>query len=256
MTMDTGCELLAQTCLIGGLSGSESLSLGIDLNSLGFDLAEFTETTQSIPQQYSPLTAEISALLGDAADKETGNMEQDDKLDGFDDLLDLDVSEDVWVAFNQADLLLSGSIMDSSSSAPTPGDPTDYSNQALAINSPPMSTMTAYSTMATSPAASDDCDEDSYASSSPGSNSAEPRLKRTRGRTIDKKQSNKAAATKYRTKKVAEKETLFAECADYERKNGELKRLIGDCQTEISFIKSLLVEALIAKNMAKSSTSS
>lgn len=76
-------------------------------------------------------------------------------------------------------------------------------------------------------------------------------MRRTRGRNIDKKQSNKAAAIKYRNKKLQEKELLFAECNEYAKKNSELKKKIDEVQTEISFIKSLLVEALIAKNLSK-----
>lgn len=75
-------------------------------------------------------------------------------------------------------------------------------------------------------------------------------FRRTRGRTIDKKQSNKVAAVKYRNKKLKEREILFAECEEYEKKNAELKRKIEDTQTEISFIKSLLVEALIGKKFS------
>jgi hypothetical protein len=71
-------------------------------------------------------------------------------------------------------------------------------------------------------------------------------FKRVR-RTIDKKESNKAAAERYRLKKMREKEMLFSECELYAKKNVDLKRKISDIQTEISFIKSLLVEALIAK---------
>lgn len=79
-------------------------------------------------------------------------------------------------------------------------------------------------------------------------------MRRTRARVIDKKESNKVAAIKYRTKKLRERQTLFTECEEYEKRNAELKKKIDDTQTEISFIKSLLVEVLIAKN--KPTTSS
>lgn len=64
---------------------------------------------------------------------------------------------------------------------------------------------------------------------------------------VDKKDSNKAAATRYRTKKLKEREELFVECEMYAKKNATLKGKIDDLQTEISFIKSLLVEVLIRK---------
>lgn len=73
-------------------------------------------------------------------------------------------------------------------------------------------------------------------------------LKRTRARTIDKKQSNKVAAVKYRNKKLKERDELFAECEKYATRNTQLRKMIEETQTEISFIKSLLVEALIARN--------
>lgn len=72
-------------------------------------------------------------------------------------------------------------------------------------------------------------------------------LKRTRARTIDKKQSNKVAAVKYRNKKLKERDELFAECDKYASRNAQLRKMIEETQTEISFIKSLLVEALIAR---------
>jgi hypothetical protein len=64
---------------------------------------------------------------------------------------------------------------------------------------------------------------------------------------VDKKESNKAAATRYRNKKLKEREDLFVECEMYAKKNTILKGKIDDLQTEISFIKSLLVEVLIRK---------
>lgn len=59
--------------------------------------------------------------------------------------------------------------------------------------------------------------------------------------------SNKDAVVKYRSKKQKKKEVLFKECEEYSKKNVELKNKIQDIQTEISLIKTLLVEALIAK---------
>lgn len=78
--------------------------------------------------------------------------------------------------------------------------------------------------------------------------------KRVRHKAIDKKESNKAAAERYRFKKLREKEMLFGECELFAKKNADLKRKISDIQSEISFIKSLLVEALIAKTSASFSS--
>jgi hypothetical protein len=64
---------------------------------------------------------------------------------------------------------------------------------------------------------------------------------------VNKKESNKAAATRYRTKKQREREELFIECDAYAKKNTVLKGKIDDLQSEISFIKSLLVEVLLRK---------
>lgn len=68
------------------------------------------------------------------------------------------------------------------------------------------------------------------------------------GGKIDKKESNKAAAIRYRSKKIKERNNLFLECDAYANKNATLKQRIDELQTEISFIKSLLVEALIKRN--------
>lgn len=63
-----------------------------------------------------------------------------------------------------------------------------------------------------------------------------------------KKEANKRAAIRYRSKKLKEKDALFEECADYARRNQQLRAQIDDVQGEISLIKSLLVQALIVKN--------
>ncbi len=77
---------------------------------------------------------------------------------------------------------------------------------------------------------------------------SEKKKSETKLTKVNKKESNKAAAIRYRTKKLKEKEQLFAECQLYANKNNELRKNIDDLQTRISCIKSLLVEALIKKN--------
>lgn len=71
---------------------------------------------------------------------------------------------------------------------------------------------------------------------------------------FDKRESNKAAAIRYRSKKLKEKDELFRECEYYSKKNELTRKKIDDLQSEISFIKSLLVEALLAKKRAKELT--
>jgi len=69
-----------------------------------------------------------------------------------------------------------------------------------------------------------------------------------RGGKVDKKESNKAAAVRYRCKMALEKDRLFAECELYEKKNSEIKSKIVDLEIEIDFIKNLLVQAFLTKN--------
>jgi hypothetical protein len=65
---------------------------------------------------------------------------------------------------------------------------------------------------------------------------------------VNKKESNKKAAVRYRAKKSKEREKLFAECDLYEKQNSEMKKKIENVENEISFIRSLLIEALLKKN--------
>ncbi len=67
-------------------------------------------------------------------------------------------------------------------------------------------------------------------------------------RLDDQKIKNKEAVIKYRSKKNQKREELFRECEIFSKKNSELRMKCEDLQTEISLIKSLLVEALLAKN--------
>lgn len=85
--------------------------------------------------------------------------------------------------------------------------------------------------------------------SSSSSSSSSKRLGRLKigDSGVNKRESNKAAANRYRLKKQKEKDDLFIECEMHERRNMELKRDIDDIQTEINCIKNLLVEALLSK---------
>jgi len=75
------------------------------------------------------------------------------------------------------------------------------------------------------------------------------RSRRSPGEGKEKKQSNKEAAIRYRHKKTREKETLFHERDSFESENRELKKKIDDVQTEINFVKNILVEMLLKKNI-------
>jgi hypothetical protein len=99
-----------------------------------------------------------------------------------------------------------------------------------------------------------DMDETSYQSSSNESFTLSKSIKKSSSssssnvkRLTDKRESNKQAALRYRNKKLKERDELFNECERYAVKNDLMKKKIDDIQTEISFIKSLLVDALIAK---------
>ncbi len=62
------------------------------------------------------------------------------------------------------------------------------------------------------------------------------------------KMRNKEAVIKYRSNKMKKREELFKECEIFSKKNSELRKKCDDLLTEINLIKSLLVEALLAKN--------
>lgn len=88
------------------------------------------------------------------------------------------------------------------------------------------------------------------ATSSPSTNSEdseqEIHMVKTK-RRVDKRESNKAAACRYRSKKSQEKNELFAECEREARKNRELSEKINDIQAEITSIRNLLLQALLLK---------
>ena len=65
---------------------------------------------------------------------------------------------------------------------------------------------------------------------------------------VNKKETNRAAAIRYRNKKLKQRDELFAQCEFYAQKNVEMKKWIDDTLVEISFIKTLLVEALVSIN--------
>ena len=64
-----------------------------------------------------------------------------------------------------------------------------------------------------------------------------------------KKESNKEAATRYRIKKIGEKDKLFDTRQILEKENGEVKRRIELVQTEINYLKCLLVQMLLTRGV-------
>jgi hypothetical protein len=72
-------------------------------------------------------------------------------------------------------------------------------------------------------------------------------LKKVKSGRINKRESNKVAAVRYRAKKTKERDLLFQECDFYEKNNNELKEKLSDVEHEIALIKNLLVQALTAK---------
>ena len=81
-------------------------------------------------------------------------------------------------------------------------------------------------------------------------------IRTNNGGHINKKESNKAAASRYRSKKSKEKDQLFVECELYEQKNSEMKQKISDIESEIQSIRSLLVQALLVKDTSLTKLSS
>lgn len=64
-----------------------------------------------------------------------------------------------------------------------------------------------------------------------------------------KKESNKEAATRYRLKKISEKDKLFETRSNLERENDSVKRRIESVQTEINYLKNILVQMILTKSL-------
>jgi len=75
-----------------------------------------------------------------------------------------------------------------------------------------------------------------------------------KNKTIDqldptKKDANKEAATRYRLKKLSEKDKMFETRMLLEKENDEIKRRCELVTTEINYLKNLLVQMLLTKGM-------
>lgn len=64
-----------------------------------------------------------------------------------------------------------------------------------------------------------------------------------------KKDANKEAATRYRLKKLSEKDNIFETRMLMEKENDEIKRRCELVTTEINYLKSLLVQMLLTKGV-------
>lgn len=68
-----------------------------------------------------------------------------------------------------------------------------------------------------------------------------------------KKESNKEAATRYRLKKISEKDKLFETRFNLEKENDSKRRQIELVQTEINYLKTILVQFILTKSCLKNS---
>jgi hypothetical protein len=108
----------------------------------------------------------------------------------------------------------------------------------------------------------DDDDDDDYGdddyedNDQENTNSTSLKRKRTNRQTINpvKKEMNKEAATKYRLKKISEKDMLFEKRILLEKENGEMKKRIELAYTEINYLKNLLVQMLLTKGIIGNAT--
>ena len=64
-----------------------------------------------------------------------------------------------------------------------------------------------------------------------------------------KKESNKEAATRYRIKKLSEKDQLFETKVHLEKQNDDTQKKIDHVQTEINYLKNLLCQVLLTKGI-------
>lgn len=123
-------------------------------------------------------------------------------------------------------------------------------DSATSVNSPqsisPLDTSSSYifspSHSELSPIGVSEFDDDSQQSYSCTASNSATSLKRINNKKrgigqVNKKESNRTAAIRYRNKKVIERDTLFSECEFFAKKNADMKKKIDDTLTEISFIK-------------------
>jgi hypothetical protein len=224
------------------------LNIGLDLNTIADILESSNQLTSSILTSSTINQHQLNTLT----DNNDRNLESEFHLDEFTTDLDFELSTEVWSALNQSMIsnaahhdqgtFVAAEVENSLGGAI--GSPERESTSYDIMSQMCLDDEESLNSMVYSPSVESTISS-TAAASAPTSSSV---LRKTRARVIDKKESNKAAAIKYRTKKTKERDDLFAECDMYMARNAELKKKIDECQTEISLVKSLLVEALIAKN--------
>lgn len=100
----------------------------------------------------------------------------------------------------------------------------------------------------------DDDDIESDDSSSMGGVMKRSRSGRKNGLNPIKKESNKEAATRYRLKKISEKDKLFETRFNLEKENDSKRRQIELVQTEINYLKTILVQFILTKSCLTNNT--
>jgi len=108
---------------------------------------------------------------------------------------------------------------------------------------------------------SNECDFKEYVRRSRGlteTDSPSSRNKRSDSTELNpiKKECNKEAATRYRLKKLSEKEQLFETRIHLEKENDQVKKNIELVQTEINYLKNLLVQMILTKGIIDNTTNS
>lgn len=222
------------------------LNIGLDLNTIADILESSNQLTSSILTSSTNSQHQLNTITDD----NDRNLESKFHLDEFTTDLDFELSTEVWSALNQSMIsnaahhdqgtFVAAEVENSLGGAI--GSPERESTSYDIMSQMCLVDEESLNSMVYSPSV------ESTISSTAAASASSSVLRKTRARVIDKKESNKAAAIKYRTKKTKERDDLFAECETYMARNAELKKKIDECQTEISLVKSLLVEALIAKN--------
>ena len=142
---------------------------------------------------------------------------------------------------------------DSDDKSSTTDSPSVSPKPATSLNSSNESSMD-LSTFYTPNEQSDDEDEDDDDIESDDSSSMGGVVKqRSSGRKNNrlnpvKKESNKEAATRYRLKKISEKDKLFETRFNLEKENDSKRRQIELVQTEINYLKTILVQFILTKS--------
>jgi hypothetical protein len=136
------------------------------------------------------------------------------------------------------------STTDSPSDSPKPATNLNSSNE----NSMDLSTFYTPNDQSDEDEDDDDDIESDDSSSMGGVMKRSARSGRKNGLNPIKKESNKEAATRYRLKKISEKDKLFETRFNLEKENDSKRRQIELVQTEINYLKTILVQFILTKS--------